>query len=257
MRSFRLAVAVLLLLPAAAPIVAAQTGSAPKDDRKEVATLVTDLGKDVTAKKDDDAVGKIDQLVKEFASSGPKDKKKIADAIVKALKANRLIPEGSKEQPKLFVAAVTALGQLGEFGAPPLKEAFEAKDWKKDLAFRGKILKQLGTTKSPSAVDFLLEVYNHKDYELVADAAAALGSYSSAPEEIRKRIVEKTTKHLNTAAGSAADFQDPNYSEFKRKYETISPAMIETLQKLTNQTFREPREWEKWWNEHKSKPWTT
>jgi hypothetical protein len=252
MRPSRLAV-----LAAFAVLAIPVSAQGTKDDRKELATLVADLKKDVTAKKDDEAVSKIDSLVREFAASGPKDKKRIADSITATLKANREVPEGSKEQPKLFVAAVTALGQLGELGAKPLQDAFEAKEWKKDLAFRGKILKQLGTTKSPGAVEFLLEVYNSKDYELIADAASALGNYTSAPEELRKRIVEKTTKHLNTAQGNAADTANPAYTDFKRKYETISPAMIETLQKLTGQSFREPREWEKWWNDHKSKPWTT
>jgi hypothetical protein len=238
-----------------------------RDDRKEIAALVSEMTKDVNAKKapgsppgvypgDEDALRKLDNLLVEFPNCGPKDRKKIADATAKNLKAVRLPPQGSTEQPRLYSTSVVALGQMREFGVKPLQEAFEEREWKKDIDFRGKILRSLGTTKDPSAVDFLLNVLNSKDYPLIADAATALGNYDGAPEEVRKSIVEKLQKHLNSTQGQANDIQNPGYADLKKKYETISPAMIESLQKLTHQNFREPREWEKWWNDNKSKPWS-
>src|SRR5262245_2558490 len=75
---------------------------AKKDGRKEIATTITEMAKDTAAKKDDDARKKIDELLKEFPESGPKDKKAIADAVAKNLKLNRLPAQGSNEQPMIF-----------------------------------------------------------------------------------------------------------------------------------------------------------
>lgn len=250
------AVSLLSCVLAVSASQAPAPAGAKKDGRKEVAAQISEMAKDTAAKKDVEAREKMDGLLKEFPESGPKDKKAIADAIAKNLKLIRQPAQGSTEQPMLYIASVVALGQTAEFGAKHLQDAFENRDWKKDLDFRGKILRNLGTTKDAGSVDFLLNVLNSKDYSLIADAATALGNYNQAPEEARKKIVEKLQKHLNTAQGNAADPTNPAYNDLKKKYETINPAMTETLQKLTGQSFREPREWEKWWNENKSKNWT-
>jgi hypothetical protein len=141
-------------------------------------------------------------------------------------------------------------------GSRHLQAAYESKDFKRDTPFRGKILQQIGMTKDPNAVEFLVKKLEDKENSLVADTGSALGNYSSAKEEVRKRIVEKLVKSINSAQGAAADPSTPAGAEAKRRYETIAPSMIDALQKLTNQTFREPREWEKWWNNNKQKPWT-
>jgi hypothetical protein len=240
---------------------AAQAGKAepPKkdnDNNKDIAAIVANLKKDVAAKKDDDAIKAMDQLVQKFPECGPKDKQSVADAIFKNFEAPRLPAEGSKEQPKLFMTSVVALGQFGEIGARHLQSAYDMKDWKRDSAFRGKILQQIGNTKDPGAVEFLVKRLEDKENTIVADTGAALGSYSSAKEEVRKRIVERLVKTINSAQGAAADPSTPQGAEAKRRYETIAPSIIDSLQKLTNQTFREPREWEKWWNTNKQKPWS-
>jgi hypothetical protein len=225
------------------------------DNNKDIAALIAAMKKDVAAKKDADAIPKMDQLITKFPDCGPKDKNAIADAIAKNFEATRLPDEGSKEQPKLYMTSVVALGQMGELGSKHLQAAYENKEWKRDAAFRGKILQMIGTTKDPNAVTFLTKKLEDKEYTIVADSSAALGNFSSAKEDVRKPIVEKLVKSLNSAQGAAADPSTPNGAEAKRRFETIAPSMIDSLQKLTNQTFREPREWEKWWNNNKQKPW--
>jgi hypothetical protein len=247
------AIAWLALVPA----LLAQGGraDAKKDNDKEVAELIKQMKADVAAKKDDEAIKKMDQLLTKFPECGPKDKQAVADAIGKNLEAQRLPAQDSKEQPKLFVSSVMALGQLGEHGSKILQPAYEIKDWKKDIAFRGKILQAIGSTKDVNAVEFLIKKLEDKDHNIVADTSTALGHYTSAKEDVRKKIVEKLVKTLNSAQGAGADPSTPQGAEMKRRYETIAPSMIDSLQKLTNQSLREPREWESWWNKNKSKPW--
>lgn len=241
----------------AAPESAAQGRSdAKKDNDKDLAALIAAMKKDVANKKDDDAIQKMDQLLSKFPECGPKDQTSIADAIGKHFEAQRLPAEGSKEQPRLFQSSVVALGQLGERGSKHLQAAYEIKDWKRDPVFRGKILIQVGTTRDVNAIEFLVKKLEDKEHSIVADTASALGSYSTAKEEYRKKIVERLVKTINAAQGNAADPTTPAGAEAKRRFETIAPSIIDSLQKLTNQSFREPREWEKWWNNNKQKPWT-
>lgn len=254
LRTLALAASALLL---SVPTLAAQGGrsDAKADNDKEVAALIKEMKAHVAAKRDDEAIKSMDQLLTKFPECGPKDRNAIADAIGKNLDAQRLVAEDSKEQPKIFVSSVVALGQLGELGSKLLQNAYERREWKKDVPFRGRILQLIGGTKDPGAVEFLLKKLEDKDHLIVADTATGLGSYSSSPEELRKKIVERLVKTINSAQGAGADPSTPQGAEMKRRYETIAPAIIDSLQKLTNQSLRDAREWETWWNKNKSKSW--
>ncbi len=247
------------LVVAIAPIGAPQGKNGgddkKKDGRKEVSKLVDEMKKLVGAKKDDDAIVKIDEMVREYAESGPKDRKKIADAIAKNLTVQRIPPEGSQEQPRIFLTCVVALSQMSTHGSKHLQAAYDFREWKRDISFRGRILKLIGDTKDASAVEFLIKELVDKDAPIVADAASALGNFVDAKEDDRKKIAEKLINLINSLQGQAADTSTPQGLDARQRYEAISPGAIDSLQRLTGQTFRQPIEWQKWWNDNKSKPW--
>lgn len=237
--------------------------NAPKDGDKEIAKIIAEMKKLVETKKDDDVVPKIDELVKKFETAGPKDKKSIADAIVKNLDAQRLPteapagrgPKEEAEQPKIFQVSIVALSAFKELGAERLMAAYARDDYKKAKRFRGRILQMLGKTEQAGTVKFILDKLKDKDDIIVADSITALGNFTKAAEEVKKEIIDKLIKDFNSTQGQAADPSTPQGKAAKDKYDLIAPAMIDTLQKLSNQSsMRDPREWEQWWQNNKKKP---
>jgi len=238
--------------PADKPDPAKERSKAIQGHLAEMKKLVADK----TGKKDGDAITQIDKLIEAFPEAAAADKKLISDAVAKNLTLERPPLGPNEEQHKLYQTSVVALGQMGELGSKHLMGAFEMKEWKRDARFRGRILTSIGSTKDANAVEFLIKVLNDKDDGIVADCSAAFGSYNTAKEDVRKKIVEKLVNLLNSSQSQAADPSTPQGKVAKDRYEKISPAIIESLQKLTNQTLRQPLEWQKWWNNNKQKPWT-
>ncbi|MBI3818755.1 MAG: hypothetical protein HY286_08705 [Planctomycetes bacterium] len=242
--------------PPAAP------ANAKKDGDKEIATFIADMNKATAAKKDDDAIPKIDELVKRFEDAGPKDKKLIVESIAKNMDLPRL-PEAAggrdskdePEQPRIFQTTVVALSTFHDLGCEKLIATYERQEFKHSKRFRGQILKMVGKTEQASAVKFLMDKIKDKDDSIVVDAVYALGNYIKSKDDVKKPIIDTLVKSFSSAQGQAADPSTPAGKAAKDKYEILAPAMIDTLQKLSNQNaFREPREWESWWQKNKNKP---
>lgn len=262
-------IAFVLILTGGAALAQAKPHTGPpaaadakKDGNKEIAGFIAEMYKLVAAKKDDEAITKIDELVKRFDEAGPKDKILIANAIAKNLDAQRQLAEPTgreakeeQEQPRLFQTTIVALSAFHELGCERLTTAYARDDYKKAKKFRGRILQMIGKTEQESAVKFLLDKLKDKDDVIVADAITALGNYTKAKEEIKKDIIDKLVKEFNSSYGNAADSSTPQGKVAKDRYDLIAPGMIDTLQKISNQSaFRDPREWEKWWQNNKKKP---
>lgn len=223
---------------------------APKDDNPQVADRVKALEEAFKKKDDDAAVRAIDALTQLSERAGPKDKSKIAKAVSGAFALRR-------ETTSLAKAAAMSLSVLGEEGVKPLVDAANDRSFKKPEPglpeLRAEFAKAVGRTKSPKAVDPLLDLLKDKDYVVIAGASEALGNFRKADEAIRKKIVDRLVKLVSSA--EAAKFADPKDSEAKLKYDTIGGTIITSLQALTGETLREPAEWMKWWNDHKKGVW--
>lgn len=223
---------------------------APKDDNPQVVDRVKTLEEGYKKKDDDAAIRAIDALTQLASSAGPKDRVKIAKAVGASFGQRR-------DNHNLYKAATYSLGTLGEDGVSPLLDAAKDTTFKKPEPglpeLRAEFVKALGRTKSPKAVDPLLDFLKDKDYVVIAGASEALGNYRKSDETTRKKIADKLIKLV--ASSEAAKNANAQDNEAKLKYDTIGGVIITSLQSITGEKFREPSEWMKFWNDKKKETW--
>jgi hypothetical protein len=250
-------------LESAAPMDSAAPGGAAlgagqdpvTDKRPEVAALLAKLDAHVEKKgsEDRDAIAVIDQLLQEFQKSGPKDKAATVKALSKCFEARRTEPEDGIPNNQLFIAAATALGQMGPESTKTLIGWIGHKTLRKDLTVQGVLIGSLGKTRDKEAVKTLLDQLENKDAPLVSASAQALGEFATAELELRKQIFETLLKVLMSAKG--AKDMDLNDTTARERYDVISAPIITTLTRLSKHDEREPEKWQQWWNKNKKLDW--
>jgi hypothetical protein len=248
------------LAPAASaqePVPAAATKPDP-----EVKKKLDELGKlagDRKAAKDKEAIQIIDELSKGYATMHPKDQHSFAKEAAKILTSPRY--KRLPEQDLIYRALVNTLGRAGEYGAPVLEKAFDAKkfDEKEWLTLRGEMLELIGRTKHDKSIDFLLDVALKNIHDsLMARAGGALRHFEEAKLEVRREIAVKLIKKFATIRDNANANLDPNdltVKTWKDRLAAVSDPWNTTLQKLTKQHIRDPSEWNTFWNKHKDHDW--
>jgi hypothetical protein len=226
------------------------------DERPEVSELIEQLSVHLKkkGKEDEAAVGVLDKLVQEFPKSGPKDRQAIVAAAAGCFdeKRPKELAEGVPDT-RVYDAAAVALGTLGPESVRPLIGLLDHKNLKKLLTTRGSLIRSLGKTEHPDGVKPIRELLKDKDVEIVAAAAQALGSYSKAPEEVRKETFEEVLKALMTA--KAPMDADPNDLIARDRYHAVAASMITTLGALAGHEERTPEDWQRWWNKNKKEDW--
>ncbi len=255
----KLGMFVAALLSTGVPVLsqAGEEGEAPvADERPEIKSLLDSLAGHVKAKGEEDpqAISVIDKLVQEFPKSGPKDRVAIVGELEACFKAKRTkeIEEGVPDD-RLYQAAAVALGTMGPESVKTLDSLIGDKSHRKNLRLQSALAASLGKTKSSDGLKTLLSLLKHKDAELQAAGAEALGYYFDAELEVRKTIFEEL---LKTMMGQKAKKDlDPNDLEALERWNVISGPIISTLQKLTGNGETDPDQWQRWWNENKKKDW--
>lgn len=247
----------LALLPAPLPVTGALQDEAAKvDERPEVKAKLDELAAHVKAKgeKDAEAIGAIDQLLQEFASSGPKDRAAIVKGLADCFDAKRPkeLEEGIPDD-RLYKAAATALGTMGPESVKVLVPLIGDKAHRKNQSLQVTLTLALGKTKSLEATKTLLTLLKHKDPPMQAAGAESLANYSDAPEATRKLLFEEL---LNTMMDQYTRKEtNPTDQEAQQRWNTISGPLIETLQRLSGHGESNPDQWLRWWNDNKRKPW--
>ena len=227
------------------------------DKRQEIKDLLAQFKAHVKkrGKEDDQAVGVIDQLVKEFPESGPKDQKAIVAALEKCFKEKRKALEDGSPDNRLFLAAAVAMGYMGELAAKPLAGLVDHKNLRHDLDLQRRILLSLGKTKSDKYVKVLMDTLKHHEPRMQAYAAEALASYAGKPQKLRKQVFEEVLKILmGVRAQVDVDTQGSDLVAQDR-WSVISGPMTTTLRALSGEEIRDAHEWQSWWNKNKKKDW--
>jgi len=226
------------------------------DSRPEVKTLVDKLNEQMKAKgeQDEQAITTLDELTKQFAESGPKDRALIVKEVVGMFdyKRPKELEEGVPDD-RAYMAAATALGTMGPESAKPLAALIGDKSHRKNQRLQIRVTLSLGKTKSPDGVEPLLMLLKHKDAPMQAAGAEALANYFDADQETRKRAFEDL---LNTLMDQRAK-KDANTTDLEalERWNIISGPILATLQKLSGRTETDPDFYLRWWNDNKKKDW--
>ncbi len=263
----------LLLCIAAAPLTSAATNAladkdavfatsavqdpAPvPDKRPEIEKMLGEFKAHIEKRgtEDRDAIEVIDHLLPEYKNCGPKDKAAIIKELTSVFDLKR--PEEKEGVPNinLFIASATALGEMGPESTKPLVTAIDNKNLKKLSAVRNKLILSLGKTANvKEGLDPLIALLQDKDPTLINAAGTALGEYAGADLATRKKAFEALMKVLT----AAKDTMDGNVNDntARERYDTIAPAIITSLGKLSKHEERVPDKIRDWWNKNKAKNW--
>ena len=188
-------------------------------------------------------------LTKEAKEIG-KQQEDLVDATWMAFNAKTRKRDRPPENVELWRTAAVVLGQMGPGGAEKLWDAFEDKRFNKDVEFRAHIVKQVGSTRDWDQWKELVDLLDYKDELVIAAAGEALAKFRDAPADVRQDSVKVLVKRLESYQNAALSGEDDTA---RRIYRTVRDPMTRALTALTGQSFRDPLDWTKWWNNVGSK----
>lgn len=260
----------LLLLPwslLAAP-VRAQDRPDLDDQLKAYTKLLKGKG------HEDEIIGTIDRLLSRYKADGER-RREIAEALeleegdLKALRqedkdlereqallvkavwqAFALRKRPTEANRRLWVAMAYALGQMGPDGADYLWKAFADKRVSRDYEFQALCVEQVGMTRDWDQWKKLVDQLDYRDELVAAAAGKALVHFRDAPGRIRRECTERLVKLLEARHNAATNIDD-TYSI--RVYRTVRQPWLQALSALTGQSFTDPLDWVKWWNDNKNR----
>ena len=105
----------------------------------------------------------------------------------------------------------------------------------------------LGKTRHTSGVKPLLGLLKHKDAEIQAAAAEALGNYAELELKERKKVFEELLKlMMGEKAKADADVTD---QIAQQRWQIIVGPIVTTLQLLAKHEETNPEEWQRWFGD--------
>jgi hypothetical protein len=242
--------------------------TAPAGGAKDTAAAqyMKDLKGQLSKIADADAKAAIKKLVEFW-----KDKE-VSDDTRKAIPD--LLQHFGQEEKTLV--AIDAIDGLGECGASPvaapskdqaapypgtapvlaiLDRTLKAKEPSVDIYGSClRALKKLADQKGP-ALKALTDLLKYKLDDVVGKAADALGGYKDAPGKLRRDLLEELIKETE---GTCSQAKDPKNAGQVRKWNIISANVMNSINALSGQKFKDVQEARKWFNDHKKdKSWDT
>lgn len=212
---------------------------------------------DKKAARDAEAVVLIDELLQKGPDYHPKDRNDILRTLRRVFSVRRRKPD----QPELYAATVVSLGELGGHDAALIlqrtygSKLFDDPDWQ---STRELILENIGRTKDPRMVDFLVDRATRDPSDGILRASGyALRHFEEEEFKVREEIFSRLLTEYGRITGIARSSVDPSdvtARTFKRTLSAISDGWNSTLAALSGQNFRTAEDWYTWWNDHKDKP---
>jgi HEAT repeat protein len=251
-----LLLAAVLALPVGSIPIVSQDAQETADERADIKDQLDLLKGHVKSKGKEDvlAIGVIDQLTQEFEDTGPKDRAAIVKGLEACFKAKRTKElEPGVPDDRLYFAAATALGRMGPESVKGLAGLLGNKSHRKNLRLQARIAKSLGNTRDPKGIKPLEGLLKHKDMELQAAGAEALGNFDDLDLKQRKEIFKSL---LDTMMGQKSKKDtSPNDFEAADRWNAISGPIIASLQRISGHDERDPAQWQRWWNKNKKADW--
>ena len=184
------------------------------------------------------------KALKKEAKQVAKEQKLLAETVWYSFARKR----PTKPHMDLWKAAAFAFGQMGADGAEQLWKAFEDKRFNDDVEFRALCVQQVGFTHDYEQAAELTDLLDYKDELVIAAAGEALAQFGGAPGKVRRDCTETLVKRLESYHNASTNYEDTNAIRIFRQ---VKDPMIRALTALTGQSFRDPVEWTRWWNDNK------
>ncbi|MAW60252.1 MAG: hypothetical protein CMJ94_05380 [Planctomycetes bacterium] len=187
------------------------------------------------------------KALKKEAKDIADEQEDLADLIWLAFKERKRMTEGHR---RLWKAAVFSFGQMGPHGAKHLWKVYGDKRFKdrEEVGFRGTCIEQIGMTKDWDQWEDLVDLLDHHEDVIIAASATALKNYRGAPGKVRLEVCAKLVNFLNSYYNAASNPED---TTARQRYRMVGRPMSDALSEMTGQTFQDPLDWRKWYNDNK------
>jgi len=225
-----------------------------EDKRPVVAELIEKLDEHAgqRGKEDQEAIGVIEELSREFPVSGPRDRAAIVKALDKCFKEKRKEVDGVREN-QLFMAAAAVLGSMAPESVDVLITWIGHKTHRADVPLQRVLIRMLGRTQSEDGVRTLTKLLNHSDALIQSAAASSLGEFEAADQELRKEIFSELLKLLMTVKGQKDS--NPNDTIARDRWNVISAPVVSSLKLLSGHEEFRPEDWQRWYNKNRREDW--
>jgi len=228
-------------------------GTAPAASKDAAAAeYIKDVQAKLGKQSDQEAKESIKKLVEIWKDKDVTDatKKPAPDIVAKYAR---------EEKTAVATDAIDAFAEFGSTGATEALETLDrtlkAKEPSADIYKHCfDTLKKLADVK-PATVKALQEYLKYKTDEVVAKAADAMSGYRNAPGKVRRGMLEELIKQTEGVSSGAKNAKN---SALVHKWQVIGGPAVAALNALSGQTFKDPEEARKWFNDHKGdKSWDT
>lgn len=136
----------------------------------------------------------------------------------------------------------------------PLAALVEHKELRRDFELHRRVARALTVTAHASAVPPLTGLIASEDAQVVAQAADGLATFAELKVEQKREAVQR----LIDLYESTRNLMDSVRPEDKvaskvahQKWEIFGTPLRQALQALTGQQLTRPKDWRRWWNDHK------
>jgi len=226
------------------------------DPSEHFATMAEGLKKSKTNDDDDrheaqtSVVGAVDRLLLDFPNYDEKTQKSVVKEIGKIFKFRAKDGEDS-----LYIAAAAALSDMKIVESEKaLKSAIGVKHIEKRVDVQVMVIESLGKHKNEKNIDMIVKLLKKGEQRISVAATNALSEYRDSKPKVRKEIVGELVKEYANTNGLNVREKGKN-PVWRDRLMAIEVPMNEALSTLTLQSFQTAPEWQKWYNNNKSKKW--
>jgi len=185
------------------------------------------------------------------------DQKKIVKIIRKGFDIKPPVDDRSFQK-----TGAACLSGMGKYGLDALEYALDCKglepkdndnlkevsDCKQVKLF---VIEAMGFTKDPAALKTLEKLLWKDDGEMIKAACKALSYFGELELKDRKKVVEELVKVYSYLSSQV--LANPKNTVFRDRLIIVEVSFNDALQKLTLRSFESAPEWQKWYNDNKSK----
>lgn len=139
----------------------------------------------------------------------------------------------------------------------PLAEFIDDKDTRRDFDLHQRVARSLTVTAHASAIEPLTRLIASEEEQVVAAAADGLATFAEAKVELKREAVQRMIDLYESTWNLMNSVRPEDQKGAKvaaRKWEVFGKPLRQALQALALQQLSRPKDWRRWWNDHKKDP---